>query len=537
MLREPAGHNKRTNLDLATLLRRRRPVVSFKSGPIDRGRLDAVLDAARDLPLPGPITCSAVVLEGDVMRLALIEAAAAAGPAGVPLDALRSAARVIALYDSVVDGGTRAAVWIAAAQMALVAEEVGLAAVLMPWDDQAVQPRGLPLPETGRIIAVVGLGWPSRETGPPAAAATPHGVTTYLAAVPPPKVERDADREQQVLTSFIEIAAATALAEDLDAALTAIARALGKIFPVDGASLALLEDEAIVVREVLRRGEAVRRDPTRLPVDASHLMGVVIGDGRPLLRNDVRAEVRFAESLPGTRMRSDMTIPLRIRGQLLGAFGVACRNRHAFDLADFEVLQRCADLTAVAVETQRLLLKTRRLAEVDGLTEVFNHRHFVGLLEQEVEAARRTDRVLALLMIDVDDFKRTNDTYGHPVGDQVLRHVAQLTTRLLRRNDSVARYGGEEFAAILPDANLQGALQAAETVRSGIERSALSITSLAHPLFVRVSLGVAAFPEDAATPGDLVAAADRGLYEAKRTGKNRVCHRPGPASLSPRHGS
>lgn len=524
-----SGTNPRSTLDLSTLLRRRRAVVSFKPDPIDRGRLDAVLDAARDLPLPGPITCNAVLLEGDPMRAALLRNAEPEA-AGAALDPLRSAPRLIALCDPVADQASRAAAWVAAAQMALVAEEVGLAAVLVPWDDQTERASDLPLPRSDRIIAILGIGWPSEDKASPAHPAAPRGVTTYFASPPPPRVEGDADRDQQVLTSFIEIAAATALAEDLDAALTAIARALGKIFPVDGASLALLEDDAVIVREVLRRDEAVRRDPVKLPADDSHLMGAVIGNGRPLLRNDVRAEVRFAESLPGTRMLSDMTIPLRIRGQRLGAFGVACRKRHAFDLADFEVLQRCADLTAVAVETQRLLLKTRRLAEIDGLTEVFNHRHFVGLLEQEIEAARRTERSLALLMIDVDDFKRTNDTHGHPAGDRVLHHVAQLTVKLLRRSDAVARYGGEEFAAILPDSNLQGAMQAAETVRAGIERSTVPIPALAHSLFVRVSVGVALYPEDAATAGDLVQAADRGLYEAKRTGKNRVCHRSIPSS-------
>src|SRR5260221_7252827 len=223
------------------------------------------------------------------------------------------------------------------------------------------------------------MGWPSEDKASPAPPAPPRGVTAYFALPPPPRVEGDADRDQQVLTSFIEIAAATALAEDLDAALTAIARALGKIFPVDGASLALLEDDAVIVREVLRRDEAVRRDPVKLPADDSHLMGAVIGNGRPLLRNDVRAEVRFAESLPGTRMLSDMTIPLRIRGQRLGAFGVACRKRHAFDLADFEVLQRCADLTPVAVETQRLLPKTPRPTGSARLTDGFNHRPFAWL--------------------------------------------------------------------------------------------------------------------------------------------------------------
>src|SRR5947199_157164 len=195
--------------------------------------------------------------------------------------------------------------------------------------------------------------------------------------------------DRDVLTSFMEIASATAAVEDMDGVLETIARALGRLFPVDGAALGLREEGGIAVREILRRGEAVRRQPLRLPADASHLMGWVMLRGRPLWRNDLATELRFEDSTPRAGMRSDMVIPLRARGQITGAFQVACRKRHAFDPEDFEVLQRCADVTAVAVETQRLLQATRRLSETDGLTGVCNHRHFLRLLDQEAERARR----------------------------------------------------------------------------------------------------------------------------------------------------
>ncbi len=137
-------------------------------------------------------------------------------------------------------------------------------------------------------------------------------------------------------------------------------------------------------------------------------------------------------------------------------------------------------------------------------------------------------------MIDIDDFKRVNDTHGHPAGDEVLHHVAQLAARLLRRSDVVARYGGEEFAAILPDSSLEGAMRAAETIRSGVEKNPLTLSSLRRPLLLRVSAGVATLPGDATNAADLVAAADRGLYQAKRTGKNRVCHLPILGTAPPR---
>jgi len=324
----------------------------------------------------------------------------------------------------------------------------------------------------------------------------------------------------------MEIASATAGADDLDTVLETIARSLRRLFPVDRAALGLLEGEGIVVREVLKRGSASPSEPERLPADGSHLMGWVIRKNRALWRSDVTAEMRFAESVASAGLKSDMTIPLRARGQVMGAFRVACRRRHAFDPEDFEVLKRCADMTAVAVETQRLLLATKRLAELDGVTGVYNHRHFRTLLDQEVERARRQQRPVALAMVDIDYFKRFNDTYGHQAGDEVLRHVAQLTARVLRRSDAVARYGGEEFVVLLPGACAGDALPVAETIRAEVEKNPLTLTGMPRPLHVTVSLGVASFPDDAINGPELVAMADRGLYQAKARGRNRACHAP-----------
>jgi len=324
----------------------------------------------------------------------------------------------------------------------------------------------------------------------------------------------------------MEIASAAAGADDFDTVLETIARSLRRLFPVDGAALGLLEADGILVRAVLKRGAAPSHEPERLPADASHLMGWVIRKDRALWRNDVPAEMRFAESVKSPGMKSDMTIPLRARGQVMGAFRVACRKRHAFDPEDFEVLKRCADVTAVAVETQRLLLATKRLAELDGVTGVFNHRHFRTLLDQEVERARRLERPVALIMVDIDFFKRFNDTYGHQAGDEVLRHVAQLAGRVLRRSDAVARYGGEEFVVLLPEALTEDALKVAETIRAEVERNPLTPTGMLRPVQVTVSLGVASFPADAINGPELVALADRGLYQAKARGRNRACHAP-----------
>ncbi len=338
--------------------------------------------------------------------------------------------------------------------------------------------------------------------------------------------------ERSILGSILEIAAATAGAEDLETVLETLARALGRLFPVDSAALALVEEGSLCLREVMAGTAGARRDPEYSADDGAHLMSWVIRVGRPLWRNDLTTEVRFQETPGLAGMKSDMVIPLRARGRIIGAFRVACRRSHAFDLEDFELLQRCADLTAVAVETQRLLQTTRRLAETDGVTGVYNHRQCAALLREALERAGRGGRPAALLMIDIDYFKRFNDTYGHQAGDEALRGVAQAVVRALRRTDVVARYGGEEFAAILQDADREAALVLAERVRQAVASGTPASTGLPRGIQVTISIGVAVYPSDATTPVELVAAADRALYCAKREGRNQV-RAVGPESVEP----
>lgn len=329
--------------------------------------------------------------------------------------------------------------------------------------------------------------------------------------------------QSALLISMLEIAAATAGAEDLDRLLETIARELGRLFPVDAASVGLAEDGIVAVTEVLQREGAARRDSDRLPHDASHHLGWVLTRDRPLWRNEIGAELRFKESLPGAGMRSDMAIPLRSRGRITGAFRVACRRDHAYDPEDFEVLKRLASLVAVAVDNQRLLQAARRMAEVDALTGISNRRHFQETLVREAGRARGTGKPLAILMIDVDHFKRVNDTWGHLTGDAILRHVAQTVARLLRRSDLLARYGGEEFAALLLGADRDAAARVAETLRSAIENAPLPDAPSSPPPQATISLGVASLPENGQHEAEVLEAADRALYRAKREGRNRVC--------------
>ena len=158
----------------------------------------------------------------------------------------------------------------------------------------------------------------------------------------------------------------------------------------------------------------------------------------------------------------------------------------------------------------------------DGLTKVFNKKYFTDYLEKEFAFAARHGGPLALIFLDIDYFKKINDTHGHPAGDFVLAELSQMMTTLLRTEDVLARFGGEEFTILCRGSDLSGAKIVAERVRKAVEERKFSFGGKDIP--VTVSLGVVAIPESGITEHNaFLAAADKALYEAKRSGRNQVC--------------
>ena len=182
------------------------------------------------------------------------------------------------------------------------------------------------------------------------------------------------------------------------------------------------------------------------------------------------------------------------------------------------LLRTVADQVAVAVNHARLFQQMQHQALTDGLTGCFNRRFFEIQLERDLHLATRMRQPVSLILLDIDHFKRVNDTHGHDAGDAALRILAGALREEVRGVDTAARYGGEEFAIILPQAGSEGALVVAERLRARIER-----TEVPGVGSITASLGVATFPQDASSRELLVTSADRALYQAKRSGRNRVC--------------
>ncbi|HTR52917.1 MAG TPA: sensor domain-containing diguanylate cyclase [Kofleriaceae bacterium] len=233
-------------------------------------------------------------------------------------------------------------------------------------------------------------------------------------------------------------------------------------------------------------------------------------------------------------IRSWLGVPLFIYGECEGVVAVQSARVAAFSAAHQRLLESLALQVAAALQNAHLY----ELAMVDGLTGLFVRRYFDRRIEEEIERSKRYGSPFSVVMMDVDDFKHLNDTYGHLVGDRVLRAIANVVKAQMRGVDTAARYGGEEIAVVLPRTEMVGAYNLAERIREGIAE--LRITTDEDPpraLGVTASLGIAAYPESKAQTGeDLVRRADRALYRAKKTGKNRVelfwSDDSGPARLS-----
>jgi diguanylate cyclase (GGDEF)-like protein len=211
--------------------------------------------------------------------------------------------------------------------------------------------------------------------------------------------------------------------------------------------------------------------------------------------------------------------------QILGAVGFA----HNFPQAQYAILLWPAAIIAMSTQVTfalnyrlryDLYMTLERMSNTDPLTSISNRRHFIPLLDMEMERSRRNDKSLTVLMLDIDHFKKINDTYGHATGDTTIRDLANICKENLRKIDIVARLGGEEFAILLLDTGIHGAEIVAEHIRKAVSLAVITSNKGEH-FGVTVSIGVAALASHR-TPEELLAEADQFLYKAKRDGRNQV---------------
>jgi diguanylate cyclase (GGDEF)-like protein len=275
------------------------------------------------------------------------------------------------------------------------------------------------------------------------------------------------------------------------------------------------------------RGFEHRTEGERFPNDGrSWVSWVMLYREDAVLLNNLKSEtmkmpVLFRGDPIGKGAGSLLAVPLRIKDVPLGGLCLVGREKGAFTSRHRHMLEILGKQASYVMDNARMYKQMKEMADTDGLTGLFNHRRFQEMLDRELTRAERKGSEVSLILLDIDLFKKLNDTNGHPAGDSVLRAVSGILRSETRQMDIAARYGGEEFAVVLPDAGLKETMKIAERVRAEVEEA--RIPHEKRFLETTVSVGFSCFPVEAKTKEDLIQKADKALYAAKKGGRNRVC--------------
>ncbi|GHU03536.1 hypothetical protein FACS1894205_0250 [Alphaproteobacteria bacterium] len=321
------------------------------------------------------------------------------------------------------------------------------------------------------------------------------------------------EREKRILErSLLEVTKAITSTLDLNELLVKILDAMSQFITFSKALVLLNEDDRYTVRA--SRGTAFDKVAEGAVIDVAHdtFLNEVIQQGQSVISGSLSSclldETSDDSVLAG--------IPIMYRDLPLGVIVLLCKKP---DISS-ELLYTLAGQAGVAIQNARLFAKISKMATTDGLTGLLNRRRFFELAETEFIKYERYGHPLSVCMIDIDHFKKINDGYGHTVGDEVLRHLAEKLSGMVREYDIVGRYGGEEFAIVLPETPVAIAAEIAERIRKAIENAVVQTPD--GEVKYTLSIGVSEFTKDAKSLSSAIETADKGLYEAKETGRNRV---------------
>ncbi len=336
--------------------------------------------------------------------------------------------------------------------------------------------------------------------------------------------EQEIQRHAELLNLLHQIDQSILAAQSTEAIVKATLSNISQLVPYQQGSIALFEAEFREVRVFATYGQPRSHLGTGTLMEPETFGNIArLENGEPLLVQDVdeiSEAAPWVERLRRDGVRSFIKVPLMADERLIGALNLESNNPHAFESHHLAFAHEVAASLAVAIRQAQLLEQVQRLAVTDELTALYNRRQFFDLGKREFERAHRYGRPLSAIMLDIDLFKQVNDQFGHAIGDQALRAVAQRCRGTIRELDILGRYGGDEFVLLLPETGIRDARAVAERLRRNI--GITPILSPRGPVHITVSLGAATLSAETQNLEALIDLADRAMYAAKQRGRNQV---------------
>jgi diguanylate cyclase (GGDEF)-like protein len=340
------------------------------------------------------------------------------------------------------------------------------------------------------------------------------------------KLNKDLKNQADRLAVLYEIGKAITSTLDIDTLLELIYKQLSRVIPSDAYFVALYlpKEHKLDIRILFDQDQ---RFPPEIVNANDGLSSWIVEHRAPLLIHDLRKELDKLPVRPimvGEKQlsRSWLGVPMQTENELIGLLAVASYKPNMFNKTDQLLLEQIAQQAVLSILNARSYQEVTRQAKLDSLTGVSNHKHLIERLHEEAESALTTLTPLSMIMLDIDHFKQYNDTYGHVVGDEVLRLTVQAISSNIKKTDTVGRWGGEEFGIILPNATTTQSNMIANRIRRTL--SELPLFNVEGKTIPKptISQGIANMPEHTTDADELVIIADRALYRAKDKGRDQV---------------
>jgi diguanylate cyclase (GGDEF)-like protein len=336
-------------------------------------------------------------------------------------------------------------------------------------------------------------------------------------------------RMDSMLTSILDSSASLASLLDQEKLLQTIVDKSAQLTNAEKGSLMLLnQDTSELLVEAKTSPDDILNENMKTSVGEG-IAGKVLKKGVSLLVENLEKDPRINQkNKPRYKTKSFLCIPLKIEDRVIGVLNISDKiTGDAFNDKDLRIMQSFGANASIALERCFLYKKTEELKELsikDSLTGVFNRRYFSNRLSEEISRFNRYKQPFSILMIDIDEFKKHNDTHGHLIGDKILKILGATILSSLRNLDIAARYGGDEFILLLSQTPKIDAVNIANRIKENIEKAYLSYQEELTFSDITVSIGLASFPDDASSATELIEKADQALYLAKKSGRNRLVY-------------